>query len=140
LFVTTFAAPTPTRGGGPVYTVAFDPNDTVASTSSPAYPASASAPFFWRPWFDIAPSPAEYNTANSGGTNHCAGCSAGQHSVAYTASGIQVGLADGGARTIRPSTTETIGALPKGWTKAGSTPAFVHATYPNDNLIPQWDY
>ena len=140
LFVTTFAAPIPTSGGAPVYTVAFDPNDSVASTSSPAYPASASAPFFWRLWFDIAPTLASYNTANSSGSSQCAGCAAGQHSVAYAAQGIQVGLADGGARVISPTTTEAIGAWPNGWVKSGPTPNFVGATYPNDSSTPQWDY
>ncbi len=88
--MTTFAAPIPTSGGTAVYTVAFDPNDTVASTNSLAYPANARAPFFWRPWFDIAPTLAHYNTANSSGNTQCASCSAGQHSVSYSAQGIQV--------------------------------------------------
>jgi prepilin-type N-terminal cleavage/methylation domain-containing protein len=140
LFVTTFAAPIPTSGGAPVYTVAFDPNDTVASTRSPAHPASASAPFFWRPWFDIAPTLAGYNTANSSGSTQCAGCAAGQHSVSYATQGIQVGLADGGARSISPTTTEAVGTPPNGWTSSGATPSFVHATYPNDNSAPVWDY
>jgi prepilin-type N-terminal cleavage/methylation domain-containing protein len=140
LFVTTFAAPIPTSGGAPVYTVAFDPTDTVASTNSPAYPARASAPFFWRPWFDIAPSLADYNTANSSESSKCAGCSAGQHSVSHTPQGIQVGLADGGARSIFPATIEKIGTGPKGWTSSGITPNFVHAVYPNDKSAPVWDY
>jgi hypothetical protein len=140
LFTTTLAAPIPRRGGGPVYTVAFDPNDTVASTSSPAYPGNASAPFFWRPWFDIAPSMSEYNSANSGGSDQCAGCSAGQHSVSHSAQGIQIALADGGARSISPATTANVGAPPHGWTKSATTPIFIRATYPNDSLIPEWDY
>jgi hypothetical protein len=140
LFVTTLAEPAPTSGGPPVYTVAFDPNDTVANTNSRAYPASASAPFFWRPWFDIAPTLAIYSTANSSGSTQCAGCSAGQHSVAHAEQGIQVSLADGGARRISPTTTERIDISPKSWTTSGTTPNFVRATYPNDSTMPEWDY
>ncbi len=139
-FVTTLAAPVPTSGGAPMYTMAFDPNDTVATTRSWAYPASATAPFFWRPSFDIAPTLTVYNTANSGGSARCAGCAAGQQSVSYSAQGIQVGLADGGARTISPTTIETVGTPPNGWTNSGSTPTFVRATYPNDSSTPEWDY
>lgn len=48
-------------------------------------------------------------------------------------------MADAGARTISQAMTERIGTGPNGWTSSGTTPMFVHATYPNDNSTPLWD-
>jgi prepilin-type N-terminal cleavage/methylation domain-containing protein len=92
--------------------------------ADPSNPSQARSPFFAITTFDIAPTYAGYT----------AGCTSGRHAQSYAAQGIQVGLADGGARSIAPSVTA--GAP----LNSSTTAIYVAAVFPNDNVVPQWDY
>jgi prepilin-type N-terminal cleavage/methylation domain-containing protein len=112
------------------------------SIANPSHPAStagapynAKGPFTSEMYFDLAPTFATYTQCQA----------AGRHATAYAAQGIQVGLSDGGARSIAPSVTASYGAglasnSGTGNNAANATIIYLNAMCPNDNLTPQWDY
>ncbi len=134
------------------FTTAYTNQATNQSVSSanPAHPANAQgmAPYSCRIEWDIAPTWAFMSQAVkgvAGGTLNAgalAGCSAGGHAQSFTPQGIQVGLADGGARSISPAATLAIGAAGSQWTTSNGTATTIYynAFFPNDNKTPQWDY
>jgi prepilin-type N-terminal cleavage/methylation domain-containing protein len=117
-----------------------------AANNTLAQPISE-GPFTMRIDFDIAPT---YNSYQGFGPKNV--CGAGNHATSYSAQGIQVGLADGGARSIAPSYTTNAGIVTttagggavvasSGTTfPANVTVIYASAMLPNDNLTPQWDY
>jgi prepilin-type N-terminal cleavage/methylation domain-containing protein len=117
-------------------TTAFSNANTTATTANPSHPANpaGTGPFTTETYFDLAPTFAVYTACKM----------MGRHATAYAAQGIQVGLADGGARSIAPAVT---GAMTNGSITSGTgttvgteTPIYFNAICPNDNLTPQWDY
>jgi len=136
---------------------AFTAANVTATNANPTHPANTSGtgPFTSRIDFDIAPTWATYT-----GTGAANVCGPGNHAVSYAAQGIQVGLADGGARSISPSFTSNAGSMTS--TSAGATVTnsgangtraangqfsttqltliYANAIFPNDNCTPQWDY
>jgi prepilin-type N-terminal cleavage/methylation domain-containing protein len=129
MWVTTFAqcaAPANT------YTTAYNVS-TAFNTGDLSNPSQITAPFTIRVDFDIAPTYATYTTAASAGCN-----TIGRHATSFTPQGIQIGLADGGARSVFPASTVTL----SNWTTSNgvATPIYYRATFPNDNFAPQWDY
>ncbi len=160
MWVTTFATCNFANGGTNNGTIAFNPAAMLqaAPTNGIAGPAGAagtwnggSGPFTVRLDFDIAPTYATYG-----------GCAVGGgRSTAYAAQGIQVGLSDGGARSISSALSQTITNVPvanttysssgtptaalaanAAWPPTGAnlTPIYAAAMCPNDNWTPQWDY
>jgi len=139
MWVTCFAQCSPTTT---VFTIAFDTannatavNGTI-NTANRSHPNNNSGPFTTRNQFFIAPTFATFNS-----------CGAGFKSVAYFSQGIQVGLADGGARAVAALGTAaggggtnvesngTVAAAP-----AGPDGIYGRAIFPNDNASPAWDY
>src|SRR6185312_5540262 len=127
----------------PIYTKAFEQTAAgIANTSlNTSHPRLATGPYFTRVTFDIAPTYANL-TANTGPAG-----AGGLRAQAYSSQGIQVGLADGGARSISPAGTVASGygtnCLMSATTvnAGGSTmDMFSKAVFPNDNIAPQWDY
>ena len=133
------------------------PYTAAQNNTNPSHPANTAGtgPFTSRIDFDIAPTWATYTGT---GANNV--CGPGNHAVAYAAQGIQVGLADGGARSISPSFTSNGGSVTSTSagavvTNAGATGTraangqfnsgkvtliYANAIFPNDNVTPQWDY
>jgi len=130
MWVTTFAQ---CANPANTYTIAYSV-DTAYQTGGASNPVQGTAPFTTRIDFDIAPTYATYTNSPGSGCN-----TQGRHATSFTPQGIQVGLADGGARSIFPASTAAgIGA----WTQSNNigTPIYYRAIFPNDNLAPQWDY
>jgi len=115
-------------------------NATLASggNANPVHPLSTMAPFTSRYDFDIAPT--WTYVSNKTATNQP--CGPFGHAQALTPQGIQVGLSDGGARSIAPSSTITVAGTGGNYTTSNGslTPIYFNAICPNDNLSPQWDY
>ncbi len=158
MWVTTFATCNYNNGGLNNGTIAFNPATPLqaAPTNGIAGPAGAagawnagSGPFTVRMDFDVAPTYATYAGCNIGGGR----------ATAYSAQGIQVGLSDGGARSISPALTQVFTNVvqnPSSWNSSGTpsvaatagvwpptgnfTPIYMAAMCPNDNWTPQWDY
>jgi prepilin-type N-terminal cleavage/methylation domain-containing protein len=105
------------------------------------------APYTNRIDFDIAPTWSYMSTMTStlvykNNNPTRSGCAPGGHAQSFSPQGIQVGLADGGARSISPAATTTFaGAGGTVSTSNGiNTPMYYNAIFPNDNKTPQWDY
>ncbi len=136
--------------------IAFDPgaaNPNSAPATVKAGQWNVTSPFTVRMDFDIAPTWSTYSACGNAG---------GSHAVSFSAQGIQVGLADGGARSISPATSQPITDANKNtWNSSGDatgitagayppalaqltgkllTPIYAAAMLPSDNWTPQWDY
>jgi prepilin-type N-terminal cleavage/methylation domain-containing protein len=134
------------------FTVAYSSNTAVnklITNANPAHPATSSGPYSNRIEWDIAPTWAYMSqgasqtvAAGSLAAGQKAGCNAGGHAQSFTPQGIQVGLADGGARSISPAATLAIGNAGSQWTTSNGTATTIYynAWFPNDNKTPQWDY
>src|SRR5581483_2568733 len=114
-------------------------NTASQTSANPAHPAAATGPFTGRLEFDIAPV-WTYMANQTTASLSPGGCGPGGHAQAYTAQGIQVGLADGGARAITPTFLRPIGGTGGNISASGNAPPnaatmnYVSAIFPNDNL------
>ncbi len=129
MWVTNFAS-----CGGGTGAVAFAYQDNINNGgsyngSNSANPVSTTGPFTTILQFDAQPT--------VGGYTQCA--VSGYHAVSYSAQGIQVGLGDGGARTIQGGASPNP-AAPNSSTYATTSPIYMAAMLPGDNVTPQWDY
>jgi prepilin-type N-terminal cleavage/methylation domain-containing protein len=131
------------------FTVGYaNSNCQTLTNGNPSHPAATQGPYSNRIEWDIAPTWAymvqavKGVTGNSLAAGNLAGCSAGGHAQSFTPQGIQVGLADGGARSISPAATLAVGAAGSTWTTSNGTATTIYynAFFPNDNKTPQWDY
>jgi type II secretory pathway pseudopilin PulG len=105
-------------------TTAYDAKEPLnAAPSSSKEKGPQTGPFTVRLTWDAAPELGGFSS----------GCLAGQHAQAYAKEGIQIGLCDGGARTIMA------GKNKEGDHTTTST-IFRAAMLPNDNQVPQWEY
>ncbi len=152
MWLTSFATCNFATGGQNNGIIAFNPaaNTQAAPSTTANGTWINSGPYTVRMDFDIAPTFATYG-----------GCAVGGgHATAYSAQGIQVGLADGGARSISPALTQaglTSGGAGANYSSSGNptttiaanawppkagnfTPIYAAAMCPNDNWNPQWDY
>jgi prepilin-type N-terminal cleavage/methylation domain-containing protein len=137
LFATCFASTT--KGGVVSYSQAYNSSNFVNSSLNPSHPRLQTGPFFTRADFDIAPT---YANLTAG-----VAASAGLRAQAYSPQGIQVGLADGGARSISPAGTTSSGyganclkSLTAITVGGANMDMFSRAVFPNDNITPKWDY
>jgi len=120
----------------------------VFTNANPAHPFASTSPYTCRMDFDIAPTWAYVSGMTSALTNSNAmqatgkACSPGGHVQSYSPQGIQIGLADGGARSVSPASTFTMSGTGGTWTSSNgtATPIYFNAVFPNDNKTPQWDY
>jgi len=125
-------------------------SNTTMTVANPAHPATTVAasgsPYTSRIEWDIAPTWSYMVNAVTavpvGNTSQKSGCANGGHAQSYSPQGIQVGLSDGGARSISPASTTIVNAGPSQWTTSNGilTPIFYSAIFPNDSKTPQWDY
>jgi len=123
--------------------------NTNLNNGNPSHPAATSGPYTTRFEWDVAPTWSYMSKATTAivagigqGSNLATGCASGGHAQSYSPQGIQIGLADGGARSISPASTTVANAGPSQWTTSNGTgtPIYYRAVFPNDNLTPQWDY
>jgi len=121
------------------------------TVANPAHPGAAngSGPYTSRVDWDVAPTwayvsgkvgPIGNNNNNVTGAGWA--CAPSGRAQAFTPQGIQIGLADGGARSVSPASTTTIAGTGGNWTSSNgtATPIYYSAVFPNDNKTPQWDY